>query len=364
MKKFLLIPFLALLAFTPIYMASAAGLESWSTTPGDNDAPPPNGAPEGMAPSGVNDTMRQIMAGVRAWFEDFSWTNLGTAGLSYETGTQFSATGNVTTTYHVGRRVKAYGTGFGTIYGTISVTNYSAPDTTVTVVWDSGALDATLATVWIGTPVTGKPIPYNAISDIPVVVVPVEVETGMMMPYVGTTAPTGYVLCSGKTIGNASSNGTARANADTEDLFTLLWNSFANTELPIYTSGGVASTRGASAAADYAANKALAVPDLRDRVIAGYGSMGGTAASRLTGTSGGVEGDTMGATGGAQQHTLTTAEMPAHNHNWSAGGSSGSGNAGALWGNQSQSNSTSSTGGGGAHNNVQPTIILPYIIKL
>lgn len=37
--------------------------------------------------------------------------------------------------------------------------------------------------------------------------------------------------------------------------------------------------------------------------------------------------------------------IQSHNHTWSAGGSSGAGNAGALWGNQSQSNSTGSTGG-------------------
>lgn len=37
---------------------------SWSTTAANNNAASPNGAPEGMAPSGVNDTIRQIMADV------------------------------------------------------------------------------------------------------------------------------------------------------------------------------------------------------------------------------------------------------------------------------------------------------------
>jgi hypothetical protein len=36
----------------------------YSTTPGSNNGSPPNGAPEGMAPSAVNDTIRQIMADV------------------------------------------------------------------------------------------------------------------------------------------------------------------------------------------------------------------------------------------------------------------------------------------------------------
>jgi hypothetical protein len=37
----------------------------YSLTPADNNAAPPNGAPEGMLPSGVNDTMRDMMAQIR-----------------------------------------------------------------------------------------------------------------------------------------------------------------------------------------------------------------------------------------------------------------------------------------------------------
>lgn len=37
---------------------------SWSTTAANNNAASPNGAPEGMAPSGVNDVIRQNMADV------------------------------------------------------------------------------------------------------------------------------------------------------------------------------------------------------------------------------------------------------------------------------------------------------------
>ena len=42
--------------------------------------------------------------------------------------------------------------------------------------------------------------------------------------------------------------------------------------------------------------------------------MGGSSANRLTGQTGGVDGDTLGGTGGAETHTLTTAQMPAHTH--------------------------------------------------
>ena len=37
----------------------------YSLTPADNNSAPPNGAPEGMLPSGVNDTMRDMMAQIR-----------------------------------------------------------------------------------------------------------------------------------------------------------------------------------------------------------------------------------------------------------------------------------------------------------
>jgi microcystin-dependent protein len=93
--------------------------------------------------------------------------------------------------------------------------------------------------------------------------------------------------------------------------------------------------------------------------------MGGTSANRLTGTSGGVDGDVLGGTGGAETHTLTTSEMPAHTHDTTGyqvlgGGGSLQNSASAT---SPTANTSSSTGGGNAHNNVQPTIILNYIIK-
>lgn len=42
----------------------------WSTTPASNNAAPPTGAPEGMAPSAVNDVMRQMMADIRVFYNN------------------------------------------------------------------------------------------------------------------------------------------------------------------------------------------------------------------------------------------------------------------------------------------------------
>lgn len=129
---------------------------------------------------------------------------------------------------------------------------------------------------------------------------------GAMMPYVGTTAPTGWVRANGRTIGNASSGASERANADTEDLFTVLWDSFTNAVC------AVSSGRGASAAADYAANKTIALPDLRGRGFFGLDDMGNSAASRLGTVI--TSATTNGASGGSETVALATGDLPSHTH--------------------------------------------------
>jgi len=355
------------------------GIKNWSTTAGSNNATPPNGAPEGMAPSAVNNIIRQMMAEIRSWFEDPDWIDFGHTGLAYVAATQFRVTGDKTAVYPVGRRVRAIGTTPFTIYGTISVSAYSAPNTTVTVVWDSGTLNATLSEVAVGSSLTGDPIssnsvkfesasiPYASITDPPAAVS--GVPTGLVAPFVASTAPTGWVMLSSRTIGNAASGGTERANADTEALFTLLWNQYSNTQLVIQNSSGVDTTRGANAAADFAANKRLPVLDLRGRSVSGWDSMGGTSANRMTGSISAIDGDTIGATGGEEAHTLTAGESAALSYTVTTNAEDGDGNGfvrSSLGGSTvySASGKVSSNAGGGAHNNMQPTIVLPYIVKL
>lgn len=84
-----------------------------------------------------------------------------------------------------------------------------------------------------------------------------------------SSAPAGWVVGAGGTIGSAASGATARANADTQTLFILWWNQHSNTILPIQDSAGVATTRGASALDDFNANKRLPTFDVRDEFIRG-----------------------------------------------------------------------------------------------
>lgn len=110
------------------------------------------------------------------------------------------------------------------------------------------------------------------------------------------TAPEGWLLCNGTTIGSAASGATARANADTQELYTLLWTNISDTYCP------VSSGRGASAAADFYANKTLTLPDARQKVL-------------LAKSASGI-GNTLGKTEGDLTHTQT---MPAHYHGMSPG---------------------------------------------
>ena len=172
--------------------------------------------------------------------------------------------------------------------------------------------------------------------------------TGAILDYAGDTAPAGFLLCFGQTL-----------NATTSPEYLPLYQAIGN----IY---------GGSSLNDFK------LPDLRGRVVAGQDDMGGTSANRLTMPVAGMpDGDVLGSTGGAETHTLTTAQMPAHIHypltewgtNVNLNQNSGAGAgyqqvAGPNAGTKSTNNAgTSSTGGGGAHNNVQPTIILNKIIK-
>jgi hypothetical protein len=125
------------------------GLWNWSTTAANNaTADPSINWQEGQAPSTVNDSARAMMAAIAAQFQTgWEWQEWGDTP-TYVNGTQFTVSGNLTSRYAVGRRIRA-SVSAGTVYGTITGSSYTSL-TTVTVAWDAGVLDSGLTEVDLG----------------------------------------------------------------------------------------------------------------------------------------------------------------------------------------------------------------------
>lgn len=147
------------------------------------------------------------------------------------------------------------------------------------------------------------------------------VPTGCILPYSGNNAPQGWLLCDGSAI-----NRTTYA-----DLFNVIGTT--------YGEGDNSTT--------------FNLPDMRGKVAVGLNSSG--------------EFNELGKTLGEETHTLIISEMPSHKHSLSAvyyglvaGGGSQEFGGGAS---KSTEITMNSAGGGQPHNNIQPSLVLNYIIK-
>ena len=303
---------------------------------------------EGMSPSAVNDSARAMMAALAKYRDDVAGmiTTGGTSSAytvtSYQTLT--AATDGFTIAF-VPHTTNAAG-------ATLSVDGLTARALRL----ETG-VSLPASTLIAGTPYTATYDSsntewllhgyYSAPSSLPL---------GAILPYTALAAPnSNFVLCYGQAISR-----TTYAS-----LYALLGTAYGV---------GDGSTT-------------FNIPDLRGRVVAGYDSMGGSSANRLTGVSGGVDGDGLGNTGGSETHTLTEAQLAAHTHtavvtdpghthtyNEAQYTLSSTNNATSVATSNSSTASgssttgitvaNSSTGSGTAHNNVQPTIILPYIMRV
>lgn len=211
------------------------------------------------------------------------------------------------------------------------------------------------------------------------------ISSGTPVPSFSSTVPTGFVAANTFTIGNAASNATSRANADTLLAYRAVWQQFSNTACPIFTSAGSPTTRGANPDADFNANKALSTPDGRGRGMIGVDTMGGPATTRLAGVPVTL-GNTTSPTSviGENLHPLVAAENGLHNHGTTdlghvhgtnaAANTGGSGTGGGAFVINAQaaatinSNTTGVTinnsGSGTAHNTVSQNLTVFWNIKL
>jgi hypothetical protein len=169
--------------------------------------------------------------------------------------------------------------------------------------------------------------------------------TGDLKWALAGTSMTGWVPLNGETIGDAASGASLHAGAESAPLFTFIWNNFSNTLC------AVSSGRGANAAADFAANKTIAVPDIQGRSLVGIDAFAGASATgRLTGglISTGTA-TTPGSSGGEAAHSLAVTEMPAHTHTVALGETATiSASAGAGETVTSGPTTSGSTGGAGS----------------
>jgi len=154
---------------------------------------------------------------------------------------------------------------------------------------------------------------------------------GCVVDFAGTTPPSKWLLCYGQAVSRTT--------------YALLFAAIGTT----FGVGDGSTT--------------FNLPDCRGRVVAGKDDMGGSSADRLTNQSGGLNGDTLGATGGSEVHTLTAAQLAAHTHTEPGGHGTNSATT-AFRGSDSTAYTitSSSAGSDSAHNNVQPTIIFNKMI--
>ena len=151
------------------------------------------------------------------------------------------------------------------------------------------------------------------------------VPTGSMMPFAGRNAPRGWLLC----------DGSAQSRIQFNGLFGVIET--------LYGTGDGINT--------------FNLPDLRGRTTIGTGQ--GT----------GLSSRVMATQIGQELHTLTINEMPNHSHgqyftggNHDRGRWTGCGVHGRL-DVLTDGQQTTTTGGGQPHNNMQPSLVVNYIIK-
>ena len=150
--------------------------------------------------------------------------------------------------------------------------------------------------------------------------------SGSVIEYAGDTAPNGWLIC----------DGSAISREIYANLFEVIGLTFG---------GGDGTTT-------------FNIPNLKGKIPVGLNSDDS-------------DFNILGKAGGEKTHILTSNEMPSHNHRQTVTASrSGSGNTYVSWNANNLTGSkdtgarnTLNTGGGQAHNNLQPYIVLNYIIK-
>lgn len=275
-------------------------LYEWSRTASSNaNADPTINWAEGQLPSSVNDSARAMMARTAEWRDDISGA-LATSGSS----TAYTVTSNQSfdTLAHMDNAMIAFvpHTTNGAA-ATLSVDGLTAKKIRMQT-----GVDIPDGVLIEGTPyvatyynTAGEFILHGLASQ------PYSVPLGGLLYSTVSTPPnSAFVLPYGQAISRTTY----------ADYFGLVGTTFGS---------GDGSTT-------------FNVADVRGRAIFGLDNMGGTSADRLTGLTNGIDGDTVGATGGKESTALVTANLPPYTPAGTI----------AMGGSQSVSGYTIFTGGG------------------
>lgn len=306
---------------------------NWNEDDNANTTAAPDGAPEGMAPSGVNNVLRAHQGALKRFYNWAIPKITGGSGTAYTLSYAVAPGALVDGMTHLVQFHAGNGVG-----ATLNVNNLGA---TPLHYHAAGAWRAAPPGL-IDTDEVCR-VAYHSSSGA-YRLIGRRNRTGEVVPFAGPTAPAGALFCYGQAVSRTSYAG----------LFAVISTTYG---------AGDGSTT-------------FNLPDLRGRVAAGKDDMGGSAAGNLSG--GGVLGAALGGQTNAAglsgtasgSITVTSSGMDAENlqttFNTGAGATNTVAAAGHVHGNvQSSGPATLSvTGNTASFSVVQPTRILNYLIHI
>ncbi len=142
---------------------------------------------------------------------------------------------------------------------------------------------------------------------------------GMTMLYGGSSAPAGWLVCDGSAVSRAT--------------YAALFAAIGTT----WGAGDGSTT--------------FNLPDMRGRTVGGAG------------TGSGLSARTLAQQVGEENHQLTAAEMASHSHSVTTTASNSGTSGSNLFDDTGTNPQTGSTGSDTPHNNMQPSLVLNWIIK-
>lgn len=287
---------------------------NWNEVDDNNVVAAPDGAPEGMPPSGVNNTLRAMMGAIKRWYDQS--IPRATDG----TGTSTAYTlgyGAVPTALADGMTfLVAFDKGCGNA-PTLDVNSLGAKPL---YKWAFGSWVALAA----GDLLAGQIVRVSyqqSLGAFRVLSLINAVPTGATIGFRGTSSqvPAGWVTERGNSIGDAASGATELASAACEALFKLLW---ANNNYVLQDAFGAPATRGVSAEADWMAHCRLVLKNVEGSVRAGNNSAGGSTGGAATHShgvsvsgSGFGGGTTSGGSGSSGTQSGGPLNVASDNHN-------------------------------------------------